>query len=68
LESNKKWRAEYVKQPVHDTLNIRKGREQGIEQEKVEIAKNMLSDNMPLETIAKYTQLSIAELEKLIGE
>ena len=57
-----------MKQPVHDTLNIRKGREQGIEQEKVEIAKNMLSDNMPLETIAKYTQLSIAELEKLIGE
>jgi len=36
--------------------------------EKLEIAKEMLSDDVPLETISKYTKLSIDAIEKLKSE
>ena len=35
------------------------------QEEKIEIAKNMLKDNLPVETIVKYTGLSKEEIEKL---
>ncbi len=33
--------------------------------EKIEIAKSMLKDNVDIEIISKYTNLTIEELEKL---
>ena len=44
---------------------IETAKEQGIEQEKLNIAKNMLNQGIDLETIAKCTNLSIEEIEKL---
>ena len=35
------------------------------QEEKIEIARNMLKDNLPISTIIKYTGLSKEEVEKL---
>ena len=47
----------------------KEGREEGIEkgreEEKIEIAKAMLSKNKPLEEIAEFTGLSLDEIEQL---
>lgn len=49
--------------------NAQKEREEyrleGKTESKVEIAKNMLNDNLPITTIVKYTGLSKEEIEKL---
>lgn len=49
--------------------NVQKEREQckleGEMKKQVEIAKNMLKDNLPITTIVKYTGLSKEEIEKL---
>ena len=44
---------------------IVKGREEGMKEKEIEIAKKMLSDNMPLEIICKYSNLSKEEVERL---
>ncbi|WP_299721183.1 hypothetical protein [uncultured Megasphaera sp.] len=46
-----------------------KGREKGrqiAQEEKKEIAIEMLKDGIPLEKVAKYTQLPLATLKKLV--
>ena len=42
-----------------------KGIEKGIEQEKIDIAKNMLSKNIDISVISECTGLSKEEIEKL---
>ena len=42
-----------------------KGLEKGSKQKEIEIAKNMLKDNIPIDTIIKYTNLSLEEIETL---
>ena len=42
------------------------GIEKGIEQGKVEIARNMYKENVPIELISKYTNMSIDELNRLL--
>lgn len=49
---------------VHATL-MQNAKEEGIKQEKIDIAKNMLQDNIPINTIIKYTGLTIKEIESL---
>jgi len=44
---------------------LEEGRKEGRQQERIEIAKSLLSSNMPIEEISKHTGLSIEELEKL---
>ena len=44
------------------------GKEQGIKQNKKEIAKSMLKEKMPIETIMKVTKLSREEIEKIEKE
>ena len=44
------------------------GIEQGIQEEKINTAKNMLSKNIDIQTISEVTNLSIEEIEKLKGE
>ena len=44
---------------------ITQGITQGIEQAKIENAKKMLEDNLDVNTICKYTGLSIDEIEKM---
>ena len=63
---------------IRDEINIResgytdgmrdgeeKGKKQGELQKSLEIAKNMLKENMPIEVISKLTGLSQEEIEKL---
>ena len=57
---------------VHNTLmqnakeeGLEEGRAEGSKQEKIEIAKNMLKDNMPIDVIVKYTNLTEEEIENL---
>ena len=47
---------------------INDGISKGVSQEKVNIAKNLLSMNMPLEGISKATGLSVEEINKLKNE
>lgn len=44
---------------------LKQGIEEGIKQGTFEIAKSMLSDNLPLELISKHTGISVEELNKL---
>jgi predicted transposase YdaD len=41
------------------------GYDRGIEEKAIAIALNMLKDNLPLETIARLTGLSIPQLQQL---
>ncbi len=44
-----------------------KGIEKGIEKGKIEVAKAMLANNVDVNTIVKFTGLSISEIEELSG-
>ena len=58
---------------LHDRDNFRRGLKEGIEQgivqgsqqKAIETAKNMLKDNLDIQTILKYTGLSIEEINSL---
>jgi len=43
----------------------RKGREEGREEERINTARKMKADGMPSELIAKYTSLSVGDIEAL---
>ena len=45
---------------------LKEAREKGIEQEKIEIAKNMLSKNIDISVISECTGLAKEEIEELI--
>jgi hypothetical protein len=44
----------------------RKGKQEGKQEGKIEIAQRMLKDNLPLESIAKYTGLSESDIKNLM--
>ena len=44
---------------------IQQGITQGSQQKAIETAKNMLKDNLDIQTILKYTGLSIEEIKSL---
>ena len=43
-------------------------REEAYEEAKIETAKNFLSENLPIEQVARCTGLSLEEVEKLAKE
>jgi predicted transposase YdaD len=45
------------------TTGERIGSDRGQEEKAIAIARNMLNDDLPLETIARFTGLTISELE-----
>ena len=47
------------------TQGIAQGFSQGSQQKAIETAKNMLKDNLDIQTILKYTDLSIEEIKSL---
>ena len=49
-----------------EAIGISKGIEQGSQNKQIEIAKNMLQDTDDYGLIAKYTGLSIEEIESLV--
>ena len=46
----------------------REGLEQGAEQKAIETAKKLLKDNLPIEQIAKYTDLPLEKVQELTKE
>lgn len=46
---------------------LEEGREQGIEQNKKGMILSMFKDNVPLDKISKYANISVEEVEKIIN-
>ncbi|MGL9759613.1 MAG: Rpn family recombination-promoting nuclease/putative transposase, partial [Wolbachia sp.] len=56
-----------LEEKLHEGIQIghQKGREEGEKQAKIAVAREMLADKMNINTIAKFTGLSISKIEKL---
>jgi predicted transposase/invertase (TIGR01784 family) len=50
---------------IGEEKGINKGKIEGKKEEKIETARKMLADGLPIETISKYTGLTTKEIEKL---
>jgi len=61
-----KIKLEEAKKKSHEE-GIKEGREEGIKQDKMDTAGKMLKDNLPVETIIKYTGLTEKEIKSLIN-
>ncbi len=65
------WKAEGVKEGVEKGMEeglekgIEKGISKGLREGKLQVARSMLADGMPLEKIAKYSGLSKKEIQQL---
>ncbi|MCM1001524.1 MAG: transposase, partial [Wolbachia endosymbiont of Melophagus ovinus] len=46
---------------------IKIGKEEGRKEGKIEVAKAMLANNVDVDTIVKYTDLSVSEIKELSG-
>jgi len=68
VKSDKKLQVEYMSQHVQETLNFRKGREEGERNKAIEMARKLISDNMPFEIIERYTGLELGVIETLARE
>ena len=66
---NNKFRNDYLAMNLHDKdirrVALAEGREQGAEQNKIETAKKLLQDNLPIEQIVKYTDLPLEKVQEL---
>ena len=62
-----KW-SDYIAENKGYDEGFEEGKAEGRKNEKIEIAKSMLEDNIPIEIIAKFTKLSIEEIEQLKKE
>ena len=70
-EFNALYEEEIIQKKLINTARvegIEEGIKEGREKEKILIAKNFLKDGIPIDVIAKNTNLSITELEKLKSE
>ena len=72
-KQNQELRSYYLSMNIHDS-DIRRvalaegkqiGLQEGAEQNKIETAKNMIQKNIPLETIAECTSLSLEKVKEL---
>lgn len=57
------WKSEGIKEGVEE--GIEKGVNKGLREGKLQIAKAMLADGMPLEKVAKYSGFSVKEIQQL---
>lgn len=55
--------AAYVEQA--EEIGMARGMKKGMEKGKIEVARNMKSDGLPIHAITKYTGLPVQEIEKL---
>lgn len=66
LKADEEWRSDSMltyEQAL--AKKVEEGKKEGRKESKLEIAKSMVSDNLPIVTIIKYTGLSREEIEKL---
>lgn len=54
----------YALEYSHDK-GVEEGRAKGLEQASVEAARRMKADNLPVETICKYTGLTVGQVSEL---
>ena len=61
---------EYYQKGIKEGIKegIEQGIKEGIEQNRCEMIINMYKDKMPIETIAKYSNLSIKEIKNIIDQ
>ncbi len=76
-KQNQELRSYYLSMNIHDSdirrvalaegkqIGLQEGFAQGAEQNKIETAKNMIQKNIPLETIAECTSLSLEKVKEL---
>ena len=76
-KQNQELRSYYLSMNIHDSdirrvalaegkqIGLQEGLAQGAEQNKIETAKNMIQKNIPLETIAECTSLSLEKVKEL---
>lgn len=62
-----KWKSEGIKEGVEEGIEkgVKKGVAKGLREGKLQIAKAMLADGMPLEKVAKYSGFSVKEIQQL---
>ena len=60
------WREEGIEEGVE--MGMEKGREEGRAKERFNFAKNLISDNIPINKIIQYTGLTSTEINRLIAE
>ncbi len=65
VKENKEWRVEYMTLLMREQEIALESFENGMHQRNLEMAKEMLLDNEPIERIMKYTKLSKEEIETM---
>jgi len=68
IKSNSVWRKQYMRQYLRDKVNRNLTLKEGRSEEKIEIIKTGLTNNIPTETLALLTKLSLEEIEDLKKE
>lgn len=71
VDEQKRWEYEMKQKAIRDQRHMlasgrREGEKIGELQGKLEMAREMLKDNMPIEKVAKYAGLSVEEIQKLM--
>ena len=65
---NTQWRMQFMTWERQQAMAFQNGRTEGAHEKALESARNMLADSMPAELVAKYTGLSLAEVQQLAAE
>jgi predicted transposase YdaD len=65
VKNDESMEVEFMTLLERDREKIEEGREEGREEERIEIAKEMLKHNEPLEKIIKYSKLTKEEILRL---
>lgn len=65
VKSNPSVEVEFMTLLERDREKLEEGREEGLEEKAIEVAREMLKDNEPIEKIMKYTKLKKEEILKI---
>lgn len=65
VKNNASVEVEFMTLLERDREKLEEGREEGFEEKVIEVAKEMLKDNEPIEKIMKYTKLSKEDILKI---
>ncbi|MBD5467938.1 MAG: Rpn family recombination-promoting nuclease/putative transposase [Lachnospiraceae bacterium] len=68
VRKNEKWRLDYMTLQMKYQEKYEQGIEQGIEQGKKQMALKMLKNQLPIEEIVLYTDLTMEQVEALEGD
>lgn len=67
-DEQKRWEYEMRQKAIRDQRHmLASGRREGERNGKLEMARKMIRDKMPIEKVVEYSGLSVEEIKKLIG-